>query len=204
MSAGEILQAGTYDELMASCQEFRELVDAHNDTVDSERNREYASVKTTTAVSKEEIQKTYIREQQTEASGDQLIKREERETGDTGLKPYIQYLSHGKGFLFCFLTVCLHFLFVVGQLIQNYFLAADIQNPYVSKVELFTIYSVIGFILAVLLLFRSFCLVRLGCDAAESISSTLVNSLFRAPMSFYDSTPLGRILSRVRISKLRF
>jgi ABC-type bacteriocin/lantibiotic exporter with double-glycine peptidase domain len=165
--------------------------------------QQYASVKTTTGVSKEEIQKTCIREQQTEASGDQLIKREERETGDTGLKPYIQYLSHRKGFLFCFLTVCLHFLFVVGQLIQNYFLAADIQNPYVSKVELFTIYSVIGFILAVLLLFRSFCLVRLGCDAAESISSTLVNSLFRAPMSFYDSTPLGRILSRVRISKLR-
>ncbi|KAF9685894.1 hypothetical protein SADUNF_Sadunf03G0102000 [Salix dunnii] len=197
MSAGEILQAAAYDELLASCQEFRELVDAHKDTVGSERNRGYASGKTTTGVSKEAIQKTCIREQQTEASGDQLIKKEERETGDTGLKPYVQYLSHRKGFLFCFLTVCLHFLFVVGQLIQNYFLAADIQNPHVSKVELFTIYSVIGLILAVFLLSRSFCLVRLGCDASDSISSTLLNSLFRAPMSFYDSTPLGRILSRV-------
>ncbi|KAJ6415090.1 hypothetical protein OIU84_003983 [Salix udensis] len=197
MSAGEILQAATYDELLASCQEFRELVDAHKDTVGSERSMEYASGKTTSGVSKEAIQKTCIREQQIEVSRDQLIKKEERETGDTGLKPYMQYLSHRKGFLFCFLTVCLHFFFVVGQLIQNYFLAADIQNPYVSKVELFTIYSVIGLILAVFLLSRSFCLVRLSCDASDSISSTLLNSLFRAPMSFYDSTPLGRILSRV-------
>ncbi|KAJ6326665.1 hypothetical protein OIU78_013703 [Salix suchowensis] len=160
MSAGEILQAATYDELLASCQEFRELVDAHKDTVGSERSRGYASGKTTSGVSKEAIQKTRIREQQTEASGDQLIKKEEREIGDTGLKPYMQYLSHRKGFFVLLLDM-------------------------------------IGLILAVFLLSRSFCLVRLSCDASDSISSTLLNSLFRAPMSFYDSTPLGRILSRV-------
>ncbi|CAL5338963.1 unnamed protein product [Camellia sinensis] len=39
--------------------------------------------------------------------------------------------------------------------------------------------------------------VALGMQSSKSLFSQLPNSLFRVPMSFYDSTPLGRILSRV-------
>ncbi|KAJ6705474.1 ATP-BINDING CASSETTE SUB-FAMILY C [Salix purpurea] len=175
MSAGEILQAATYDELLASCQEFRELVDAHKDTVGSERSRGYASGKNYKwSFQRSDSKDSYKGNNKQKPQEINLLrkKKEKQETQASNL-------------------TC------IGQLIQNYFLAADIQNPYVSKVELFTIYSVIGLILAVFLLSRSFCLVRLSCDASDSISSTLLNSLFRAPMSFYDSTPLGRILSRV-------
>ncbi|KAB2596767.1 hypothetical protein D8674_032217 [Pyrus ussuriensis x Pyrus communis] len=48
-----------------------------------------------------------------------------------------------------------------------------------------------------ILLFRTLATVVLGLEASKSLFSQLLNSLFRAPMSFYDSTPLGRILSRV-------
>ncbi|EEE65131.1 hypothetical protein OsJ_20202 [Oryza sativa Japonica Group] len=37
----------------------------------------------------------------------------------------------------------------------------------------------------------------LGMQTSRSLFSQLLNSLFRAPMSFFDSTPLGRVLSRV-------
>ncbi|KAB1204955.1 ABC transporter C family member 10 [Morella rubra] len=40
-------------------------------------------------------------------------------------------------------------------------------------------------------------LVNAHKETAESLFTQLLNSLFHAPMSFYDSTPLGRILSRV-------
>ncbi|XP_011022564.1 PREDICTED: ABC transporter C family member 10-like isoform X2 [Populus euphratica] len=196
MSAGEILRAAAFDELLETCQEFQELVNAHNNTVGSERNMEHARSRKTRD-SKEEIQEIYLREKSTAPSGDQLIRQEERERGDAGFKTYVQYLNHGKAFLYCFFTVLLHFLFIVGQLIQTYSLAADIQNPHVGKVELFTLYSVIGCILAFFLIFRCLSLVKLGYEASESISSKLLKSLFRAPMSFYDSTPLGRILTRV-------
>ncbi|CAN1178199.1 ABC transporter C family member 10 [Linum perenne] len=195
MSSGEILNTGTYDRMLGSCQEFHELVNAHKNRNDWKMQQSLSEQ--TSDVSNIEILKVDTKDNITATSGDQLIMKEERETGDTGFKPYREYLSKRSGFLFCFLTAIFHFLFLAGQLVQNYLLAADIDNPEVSKASLLMIYTVIGCILPIFMLFRSIALVKLGCDASESIFFTLLNSLFRAPMSFYDSTPLGRILSRV-------
>ncbi|KAM3711932.1 hypothetical protein ACB098_01G146500 [Castanea mollissima] len=196
MSEGKVLRASTYDELLASSQEFENLVNAHHDTVGSERQAKYAS-SGKSKTSKSEIQGNYNEEQLMSSLGDQLIKQEEREIGDTGLKPYIQYLSKNKGFLYFTLATICHMIFIVGQMIQNYWLAANIQNSHVNRVELITVYTVIGCILAFILLIRSIYVVILGFGASQSVFSTLLTSLFRAPMSFYDSTPLGRILNRV-------
>ncbi|XP_062026018.1 ABC transporter C family member 10-like [Rosa rugosa] len=196
MSWGKISRAAPYDELLASCQEFQDLVNAHNDTTGSGRQVEYASTRKQ-KLAAEEIEKERTEVELKESSGDQLIKKEERETGDTGFKPYIQYLKHSRGFLHFSLSVLFLFLFIVGQLIQNYWLALNLQDYSVSRVKLFTVYSVIFCIMSFFLLLRSFMIVDLGCGASESIFSALLNSLCRAPMLFYDSTPVGRILSRV-------
>ncbi|CAI0414765.1 unnamed protein product [Linum tenue] len=201
MSSGEILKTGTFDQMLESCQEFNELVNAHKNTTEGGKVHIGSIGESTTDASTTEIKEIYRRDHNlaaAAASGDhQLIKKEEKETGDTGFKPYMDYLSKNKGFFFCFLTVLFYFLFVVGQLAQNYLLATGIQNPGVSRVTLFTLYGVIGCALPFFMFLRIFSLVRLGCGASEAIFSKLIISLFRAPMSFYDSTPLGRILSRV-------
>ncbi|KAK4843574.1 hypothetical protein QYF36_010111 [Acer negundo] len=193
MAGGKILDASIYDKLLDSTPEFQDLVNANKNTAGSKRHFEFASSTSLEG----EITETNVGKQLKTPSGDQLIKKEERETGDTGLKPYLQYLSHNKSFLYFFLQFVLHMLFVIAQMIQSYWFAAEIQNSLVSRVKLFTIYSVIGCVLPVLLLLRSFSIVVLGKLTSESIFSTLLISLFRAPMSFHDSTPLGRILSRV-------
>ena len=199
---GEILRGFTYDELLASSQEFQNLVNAHHDTVGSERQAKYASsVKSVSSNSKSEIEKNCNEKQLMSSLGDQLIKQEERETGDTGLKPYIQYLKQDKGFLYFSLATICHLIFLAGQIFQNYWLAAHIQDSHVNRVKLITVYSVIGCILVLILLLRSFYIVVLSFGASQLIFSTLLTSLFRAPMSFYDSTPLGRILDRVRVQK---
>ncbi|KAM5549208.1 hypothetical protein ABKV19_000583 [Rosa sericea] len=76
-------------------------------------------------------------------------------------------------------------------------MAANVDNPNVSSLQLIVVYPSIGFSATFILLFRSLLTVVLGLEASKSLFSQLLNSLFRAPMSFYDSTPLGRILSRV-------
>ncbi|CAK7335662.1 unnamed protein product [Dovyalis caffra] len=197
MSAGEIIRSDTYNQLMVSSQNFQDLVNAHKGTSGSGTKVEYASSKSAETSKTEEIQKVHAIKKLRTPLGDQLIKQEERETGDTGFKPYIQYLSQNKGFLYFSLAIIVHIIFIVGQGIQSYWLAANIQNSHVTRATLFTVYSVIGCSLAVFLLLRSFFVVHLGCGASESIFSTLLTSLFQAPMSFYDSTPVGRILSRV-------
>lgn len=132
---------------------------------------------------------------------DRLIKQEERETGDIGLKPFIQYLKQKNGFFYFSTAVLLHLIFVISQIAQNSWMAANVDNPDVSTLRLIAVYLLIGFSATFILLFRTLATVVLGLEASKSLFSQLLNSLFRAPMSFYDSTPLGRILSRVGISK---
>ncbi|KAM1636946.1 hypothetical protein ACFX13_015082 [Malus domestica] len=196
MNSGQILRAAPYEELLASCPEFQDLVNAHDDTAVSETQVEHASTGKH-KLATEEIEKVNTELPLRESSGDQLIKQEERETGDTGFKPYIQYLKPSKGFLYFSVCILLYSMFIVGQLIQYYWLASKLQDSSMSRVKLFTVYSVIMCIMALALFIRSFFIVYLGCGASRSIFETLLNSLFRAPILFYDSTPVGRILSRV-------
>ncbi|OMP05463.1 hypothetical protein COLO4_08829 [Corchorus olitorius] len=140
MSAGEIIEAATYEQLLASSPNFRDLVNAHKNTIGSEMDI-MDSCKgravTMSMTSKGVIQKVDVKEEEEEEEivpcGEQLIKKEERETGDTGFKPYMQYLRHDKSFLYFTLAILFHITFIVGQFIQYYWLAAEIQNYKVSS-----------------------------------------------------------------------
>ncbi|XP_077251240.1 multidrug resistance-associated protein 14 [Tasmannia lanceolata] len=199
LSDGEILCAAPFPELLASTREFQDLVNAHKDTAGSERLSKVVSPQRH-ELSMTEIKKTYADKQQSTgiaSTRDQLIKKEEKETGDTGLKPYLQYLNQNKGYIYFSLATLSHLTFVVGQILQNSWMAANVQNPQVSRLRLIAVYLAIGCISVVFLLSRSVCVIVLGLESSKSLFSQLLNSLFRAPMAFFDSTPLGRILSRV-------
>ncbi|XP_006360185.1 ABC transporter C family member 10-like [Solanum tuberosum] len=196
MSDGEILRSASYDQLLASSKEFQNLVNAHKETAGSERVSEaFYSPRSDTC--SREIKNKDSGKQPKTSGGDQLIKQEEREVGDTGFKSYVQYLNQNKGYLFFAIAVVSQLAFVAGQILQNSWMAANVENPEVSTLRLISVYLLIGFVSTLFLLSRSLSTVLLGLQSSKSLFSQLLNSLFRAPMSFYDSTPLGRILSRV-------
>lgn len=195
MADGEILHAAPYPQLLATSQEFRDLVNAHKETAGSERLSGFTSSKG--QETSREIHKTFSDKKPKAAGGDQLIKLEERDVGDTGFKPYILYLNQNKGFLFFSVAALSHLIFVIGQILQNSWMAANVDDPNVSTLKLIVVYLLIGITSTLFLLSRSLCTVVLGMQSSKSLFSQLLSSLFRAPMSFYDSTPLGRILSRV-------
>ncbi|XP_059667171.1 ABC transporter C family member 10-like [Cornus florida] len=198
MSDGEIKGGAPYHQLLASSQEFQDLVNAHKETAGSgsERLAEVPSP-LRSEPSTREISKTLIEKKSKASGGDQLIKQEEKEIGDTGFKPYIQYLKQNKGYLYFGLAALCNITFVTGLILQNSWMAANVENPDVSTSRLIVVYLLIGITSTFFLLFRSLLSVALGMQSSKSLFSHLLNSLFRAPMSFYDSTPLGRILSRV-------
>ncbi|KAG0492112.1 hypothetical protein HPP92_005510 [Vanilla planifolia] len=198
MSEGEILRAAPYHELMLSSKEFQDLVNAHKDMAEVETLEKVVSHKIGTSA--RQINDTSLNHQQKSLLSlgeDQLIKKEEKGTGDSCLKPYLQYLNQNKGFLYTSLAALSHIIFISGQISQNSWMAANVQNPQVSTLRLITVYLVIGCSTAIFLLSRSVYVVVLGLQSSKSLFAQLLNSLFRAPMSFFDSTPLGRILSRV-------
>lgn len=199
LSGGEVLRAAPYRELLTTSKEFQDLVNAHKDTAGSGRHEDAVSHKRNEA-SRREIKNAYKNRQQNKvklAGVDQLIKKEEREKGDTGLRPYLQYLNQNKGFLYSSLAALSHVIFIAGQISQNSWMATNVQNPDISTLHLISVYLAIGCSTAIFLLSRSVFVVVLGLQSSKSLYTQLLNSLFRAPMSFFDSTPLGRILSRV-------
>ncbi|KAJ6812590.1 ABC transporter C family member 10-like [Iris pallida] len=199
MSDGEVLQAAPYHELLASSKEFQDLVNAHKDTVGSERLDNIASQKKIQTPIKEIIAADSSKQPKMEETSavEQLIKKEEKGTGATGLAPYIQYLNQNKGLMYALISVISHTIFIAGQIAQNSWMASNVENPEVSTLNLVSVYLAIGFSTTIFLLFRTTFLVVLGIQSSKSLFSQLLISLFRAPMSFFDATPLGRILSRV-------
>uniref|UniRef100_A0A0D3HVQ7 Uncharacterized protein n=1 Tax=Oryza barthii TaxID=65489 RepID=A0A0D3HVQ7_9ORYZ len=197
MSQGQIMHAASYQELLLSSREFQNLVNAHKDIVNFpndnmvDYNGDKSPFKREIAVvldgGKESIKN---------AEFDQLIRREEREIGGTGLKPYLMYLGQNKGYIYAILVAIANIAFTSGQLAQNSWLAANIQNPGVSTFNLVQVYTAIGIGSIMFLLFRALLAVDLGLQTSRSLFSQLLTALFRAPMSFFHSTPIGRILSR--------
>ncbi|KAH0912384.1 hypothetical protein HID58_035705 [Brassica napus] len=194
MSDGEIIEADTYQELLSRSKDFQELVNAHRETAGSER---VFAVENPSKPVKEikKVPSSYTQSNVLKPS--RLIKQEVREKGDTGLKPYIQYLNQNKGYIFFLIASLAQVMFGLGQILQNSWMAANVENPQVTTLKLILVYLLIGLISVLCLLVRSVCVVVMCMRSSTSLFSHLLNSLFRAPMSFYDSTPLGRILSRV-------
>ncbi|ESW15509.1 hypothetical protein PHAVU_007G077900 [Phaseolus vulgaris] len=196
MSDGKIIEAAPYHHLLSSSQEFQNLVNAHKEIAGSDRHVDVTSSQKHSNNSRD-IRKSSMEKHYEASKGDQLIKQEEREKGDHGFKPYIQYLNQNKGYIFFSLAVFSQITFVIGQVLQNSWMAAGVDNPRVSSLKLIVVYLLIGVTSAMFLLIRSLSTVALSLQSSKSLFLELLNSLFRAPMSFYDSTPLGRILSRV-------
>jgi len=203
MSDGKIIEAAPYHHLLSSSQEFQNLVNAHKEIAGSDRHVDVTSSQKHSNNSRD-IRKSSMEKHYEASKGDQLIKQEEREKGDHGFKPYIQYLNQNKGYIFFSLAVFSQITFVIGQVLQNSWMAAGVDNPRVSSLKLIVVYLLIGVTSAMFLLIRSLSTVALSLQSSKSLFLELLNSLFRAPMSFYDSTPLGRILSRVSILNIFF
>ncbi|XP_003564290.1 ABC transporter C family member 10 isoform X2 [Brachypodium distachyon] len=199
MSNGEIIRSATYQNLLGDCQEFRDLVNAHKETVSVSDLNNMAPRRTMEIPTKgaDDIPGNSYIESMKPTPVDQLIKREERERGDTGLKPYMFYLRQDKGFMYASLAAICHIIFIAGQISQNSWMAANVQNARVSTLKLISMYVVIGIFPMFFVLSRCVLMVVLGVQTSRSLFSQLLNSLFRARMSFFDSTPLGRVLSRV-------
>ncbi|KAI3501347.1 hypothetical protein L1887_29213 [Cichorium endivia] len=190
MVDGKIVQTGTYDQLLDSCEEFQNLVIALSDNSGSDNQDSQQRSK----APNQEIEKVNPKE---EMIGEQLIKQEEREAGDTGLKPYKQYLIQSNGVFYFSVSVLLHLLYIIGQVSQNLWLAKEVQSSNVNQRNMLLVYMILAFVMMFFLFGRSYFVVKLGVKTSITMFVKLITSLFRAPMAFYDSTPVGRIISRV-------
>ncbi|VVA89902.1 unnamed protein product [Arabis nemorensis] len=136
----------------------------------------------------------------------QLVTEEERVKGKVSMKVYLSYMGAAYKGLLIPLIILAQASFQFLQIASNWWMAW--ANPQTegdqSKVDptvLLVVYTALAFGSSVFIFVRAALVATFGLAAAQKLFLNMLRSVFRAPMSFFDSTPAGRILNRVSIDQ---
>lgn len=204
MEGGQVKQQGKYSELLESGTAFEKLVSAHQssitalDTAASQQNQVQEQVLDESIMPSALLSTRQTSDIEVSTKGPsvvQLTEEEEKGIGNLGWKPYIDYIEVSKGILpFCGMCIA-QVLFTGFQIMSTYWLAVAIQIN-VSSALLVGAYSGLSIFSCCFAYLRSLFAATLGLKASKAFFTGLMDSVFKAPMSFFDSTPVGRILTR--------
>ncbi|XP_020574939.1 ABC transporter C family member 8-like [Phalaenopsis equestris] len=203
MEGGKIIQTGRYEDLLKPGTAFERLVTAHQFSITTINSSDDENRKTTSAEVHLQVNRLLPMKQNSEGeisvtslSAVQLTEEEGMEIGNAGLKPYKDYIQISKGLFLFALIITFQSVFILLQGLSNYWLAAVVQIPHKSDAMLVGVFSAISTVGCVFLSVRSVLTALLGLRASKEFFSGFMDSVFKAPMAFFDSTPLGRILTR--------
>jgi ATP-binding cassette subfamily C (CFTR/MRP) protein 2 len=217
MKDGRITQAGKYNDILNSGTDFMELVGAHKKALSALDSAEAGSVSESTNMSKEAgdmastngvVQKQENKDVQNGKADDvvgskgQIIQEEEREKGKVGFSVYWKYITMAYGGALVPFILLAQVLFQILQIGSNYWMAwatpvSQDVKPAVASSTLIIVYVALAIGSSFCILVRSTLLVTAGYKTATLLFNKMHFCIFRAPMSFFDATPSGRILNRV-------
>ncbi|GMP65124.1 hypothetical protein CsSME_00026072 [Camellia sinensis var. sinensis] len=216
MKDGRITQAGKYNDILNSGSDFMELVGAHKEALSALDSTVAESCSEKLTVSEEDgglgsVQKSVQKEEaghgqngkpdDTAGQKGQIVQEEEREKGRVGLSVYWKYITTAYGGALVPFVLLAQILFQVLQIGSNYWMAwatpvsKDVEAP-VGGSTLMIVYVTLAIGSAFCVLARSVLLVTAGYKTATTLFNKMHLCIFRAPMSFFDATPSGRILNR--------
>ncbi|KAL3821106.1 hypothetical protein ACJIZ3_007011 [Penstemon smallii] len=211
MRDGRIKQAGKYNDILKSGSDFMELVGAHEEALSALDSKEAGSTTNaeegTSGNAKPILGKQASRKEEndktdnSEGKKEQLVQEEEREKGSVGLLVYWKYITTAYGGLLVPFTLLAQILFQILQIGSNYWMAwatpvsKDVPAP-VRGSTLIIVYVSLAIGSALCIFGRALLVATAGFKTATILFNKMHMCIFRAPMSFFDSTPSGRILNR--------
>eukprot|EP00026_Physarum_polycephalum_P000482 Phypoly_transcript_00483.p1 GENE.Phypoly_transcript_00483~~Phypoly_transcript_00483.p1 ORF type:complete len:1415 (-),score=265.79 Phypoly_transcript_00483:241-4485(-) len=202
MSSGTISAHGTFNELMSKL-DFSELIGQHVDlTVEAEAGKQEVNPDERDepgmqeAMQQEQNPEQKNKEAEPKKDGT-LIKAEEQKAGNLGGDTYKQYIYNGGAIVFIVVMI-FHILSQGATIMSFWWLTFWTTHPGRDGLNI-GIYAML--VAAVLI----FCTVRelmyqsFTLRASTNIHNLMFRTILRAPMVFFDTTPLGRILNRFAV-----
>lgn len=205
MREGMIVQSGKYNTLLDSGMDFKALVSAHEASmelvdVETSENKTSPTLHSQRSFNPEENDENNSQEGSKPNGGSsKLIKEEEREQGRVSLKVYKLYCTESFGWLG---VVAMVFFSVAWQgtlMSSDYWLAYETSEERATSFNpslFITVYAVISAVAFVLVFIRSILATVMGLKTSQIFFRQILHSILHAPMSFFDTTPSGRILTR--------
>ncbi|XP_057963949.1 ABC transporter C family member 5 [Malania oleifera] len=136
----------------------------------------------------------------------QLVQEEERERGRVNMKIYLSYMAAAYKGMLIPLIILAQTLFQVLQIASNWWMAwanpqTEGDHPKTSEMVLLVVYMALAFGSSWFIFVRAVLVATFGLAAAQKLFLKMLKCVFQAPMSFFDSTPAGRILNRVSVDQ---
>ncbi|XP_017247445.1 ABC transporter C family member 3 [Daucus carota subsp. sativus] len=213
MKGGRIAQSGKYGDILNSGSEFMELVGAHKTALSALDSMNAVSASKALNVGEDRNVGGDNNSKETSKVEDgkppediaslkgQIVQEEEREKGRVGFIVYWKYITTAYGGALVPFILLSQVLFQILQIGSNYWMAwaspvSESAAPPVESSTLLIVYVALAVGSSFCILARAMSVAAAGYQTAAVLFQKMHLSIFRAPMSFFDSTPSGRILNR--------
>ena len=191
LQEGKVLALGNFGDVLKSSKEFNEFYAEHT------RNNGHAKKDEILIIENTEKEKASL------VDGGRITEDEDREVGAVKKTIYFDYLkslggSNSKTSPWILFLLIFGALFVaVAPLIQRAWLSyfSSHQESWKS-ITAIGIYGIIGIVVLILSLLNNFFWLDRGIKAGKSMHDKMLRSVLKAPVRFFDSTPVGRIIQR--------
>ncbi|KAF9413974.1 hypothetical protein BGZ94_000549 [Podila epigama] len=214
MKDGEIVESGTFQELMNNEGEFSNLMKAHGG-IEEDKEAEEEEEEQLEAAKKQDAT-TAQGTDQAQASGKDkaeggkegaaaspgakpkgLMSQEERSTGSVDGKIYKNYMNAAGGSMLVVMMVFVLLLTQIAKVGNDLWLSWWTDDKFQQSQKFYMLlYAAWGLAQGVFQFINGFYFSMAGARAAKNLHYKALQNVFRAPTSFFDTTPLGRIINR--------
>ncbi|KAK4142388.1 P-loop containing nucleoside triphosphate hydrolase protein [Dichotomopilus funicola] len=201
MVDGKVEAVGTYEALMDGNKGFAKMFAStggqhgEQDQEEGEENTALEKGKGTSSGSGENT--TREGPVETKGTAKQLMQEDVKVVDSVSWAVYVAWMR-ASGSLFSIVAVLvLLCLFRAANILTSIWLSWWVSDTYgLSRGANIGIYAALGVIQGVLLFAFSLVSTTVGTTASRAMSNEAMWQILRAPMSFFDTTPLGRIIHR--------
>lgn len=203
IDSGRIVEKGTYEELVIADGEFARLDRQFGGAAaQEEEEKEEEAVEGDDI---QELQRTELedaKEKSNKRTGagtgkleGRLIVSEKRTTGSVSWRVYLDYLKAGKGAITAPLLLLSMILMQSSLVLNTYTLVWWQENEFKKSTGFYqTLYGCLGIVQAIFTFAVGIVMDFMSYYVSENLHHQSITNIFYAPMSFFDTTPMGRIL----------
>ncbi|GAA5898535.1 hypothetical protein JCM6882_007809 [Rhodosporidiobolus microsporus] len=187
MENGRIVERGHYKELIAANGSFSRFAQEYGVTTAADAKKEVKGA--------ENAEPGH--EQKSGTAGKPLMQKEEQLSGSIGLKTWGAYCRAAKGWITLPLVLSTLVAMGAATVLSNFALVWWQNGQFGLTQEKFIgLYAGLGIGVAVFTFLTGVATVWFGTAAARRIHGDALARVVRAPMRYFDTTPLGRINNR--------